>query len=797
MQTFDENSNTDDIYKYTVMPLVAYAFQKRGRGTCIAYGQTGSGKSFTISAIQQLVARDVFRAIQSKDFKDKGLSVHVSFLEIYGARCSDLLHSRNKVIIREDGRQRVVASGLEDVSCDTTEELLEIIARGQAERVTHATEVNSQSSRSHSICEIVIKTREGRWHGSLSLVDLAGSERAADSRNHNRQLRLESAEINKSLLALKECIRSLAMRSSVPEGHHVHIPFRASKLTLALRDSFTSENARVCIIATVSPNASSADHTQNTLRYADRVKEKGLAGEEPVVSDDEEEPETGRSRQEVTFSFLQTAAVRSADNFSAPRMSPLTIEEEVPAAPPAAAGTAQRRVLTKIGSGKGRVPAMPAIDSKINEDEEDYEDEVKLESEAKSGDPESSGFATKHHASTSKSHVTGPTRAPVGPSGLLSPPGRGLGPAVRTRVEPTSETVDYPEDNVEVGKSLMSPPPKVMQAVASTNVGGFRKLLQRGAPSAAAPAASVEEASVSNTAAPARDAKDLRNKLRERGKIFKAPSGNNVLPPMTSVADAVAPASKGTAASNATFSDDEDDNIDDILGRAGLPSDDLDAEGRRHQPRLVQSFLPLPSNFPPARYPADRTSTGSTGSQAKSAASKPADKKAAAATGAGATKTTAARSSSGVASVAASSSPQGQRDLALVHTLRRGELRSRGGEAVPEAPTESVEDSALLQFHETAGVILDEEEDLLNAHMSAIQENAELLSEEGQLLAEVQNRDAVEYDIDSYASKLQQLLNKKIHTTHKLLKQLAQFREHLKLEEHVSKQVRDDDLRLA
>jgi hypothetical protein len=772
------------------MPLVAYAFQKRGRGTCIAYGQTGSGKSFTISAIQQLVARDVFRAIQSKDFKDKGLSVHVSFLEIYGARCSDLLHSRNKVIIREDGRQRVVASGLEDVSCDTTEELLEIIARGQAERVTHATEVNSQSSRSHSICEIVIKTREGRWHGSLSLVDLAGSERAADSRNHNRQLRLESAEINKSLLALKECIRSLAMRGSVPEGHHVHIPFRASKLTLALRDSFTSDNARVCIIATVSPNASSADHTQNTLRYADRVKEKGLAGDEPVVSDDEEEPESGRSRQEVTFSFLQTAAaVRSADNFSAPRMSPLTIEEEAPSTAPAAVA-AQRRGLPKIGLGKGRAPAMPAIDSKIDEDEEEYEDEIKLESEAKSGDSESAGFASKQPAT----HRSAGTGAP--PSGLLSPSGRNLGPAVRTRVHPPIESTDYPEDNVEVGKSTMSPPPKVMQAVASSNVGGFRKLLQRGAPSAAPPAASVEEPSLSNAAAPVRDAKDLRNKLRERGKIFKAPSGNNVLPPVSSVVDIVAPASKGSANSNATFSDDEDDNIDEILGRAGLPSDDLDADGRRHQPRLVQSFLPLPSNFPPARYPADRTSTGSTGSQAKSAASKPAEKKPAPVV-AGTTKTTASRSSSGVASVAASSSPQGQRDLALVHTLRRGELRSRGGEAVLDAPTESVEDSALLQFHETAGVILDEEEDLLNAHMSAIQENAELLSEEGQLLAEVQNRDAVEYDIDSYASKLQQLLNKKMNTTHKLLKQLAQFREHLKLEEHVSKQVRDDDLRLA
>lgn len=61
----------------------------------------------------------------------------------------------------------------------------------------------------------------------------------------------------------QECIRAL-------DSESVHVPYRASKLTLVLKDSFTRKGARTVMIATVSPGASSADHTINTLRYADR-----------------------------------------------------------------------------------------------------------------------------------------------------------------------------------------------------------------------------------------------------------------------------------------------------------------------------------------------------------------------------------------------------------------------------------------------------------------------------------------------------------------------------------------------
>ena len=137
-------------------------------------------------------------------------------------------------------------------------------------RQTHATASNDTSSRSHAICTInILEDRGGRLvpSGKLLLVDLAGSERAQDTQSNNKNRRQEGAEINQSLLALKECIRAMEVKGE-------HIPFRQNKLTMVLRDSFLKDMARIVMIACVSPGRSSADHTLNTLRYAERLKER-------------------------------------------------------------------------------------------------------------------------------------------------------------------------------------------------------------------------------------------------------------------------------------------------------------------------------------------------------------------------------------------------------------------------------------------------------------------------------------------------------------------------------------------
>lgn len=147
------------------------------------------------------------------------------------------------------------------------DEVLKLIQHGNSARTSGQTSANSNSSRSHAVFQIVLRPPgSARIHGKFSFIDLAGNERGADTSSANRQTRMEGAEINKSLLALKECIRALGKQSA-------HLPFRVSKLTQVLRDSFIGEKSKTCMIAMISPGLSSCEHTLNTLRYADRVKE--------------------------------------------------------------------------------------------------------------------------------------------------------------------------------------------------------------------------------------------------------------------------------------------------------------------------------------------------------------------------------------------------------------------------------------------------------------------------------------------------------------------------------------------
>ena len=99
---------------------------------------------------------------------------------------------------------------------------------------------------------------------NLNLIDLAGSERAAFTNNKGMRLR-EGANINKSLLALGNCINSLARKKKLN-----FIGFRDSKLTRILKDSFTG-SYKTFIIANVTPGVIFYEDTFNTMKYMTRA----------------------------------------------------------------------------------------------------------------------------------------------------------------------------------------------------------------------------------------------------------------------------------------------------------------------------------------------------------------------------------------------------------------------------------------------------------------------------------------------------------------------------------------------
>nr|XP_033475874.1 kinesin-like protein KIF2A isoform X2 [Epinephelus lanceolatus] len=277
---FDDSTTNEMVYRFTARPLVETIFE-RGMATCFAYGQTGSGKTHTMGGdfsgknqdcskgVYALAARDVFLMLKKPNYKKLDLQVYATFFEIYSGKVFDLLNRKAKLRVLEDGKQQVQVVGLQEKEVKCTEEVLKLIEVGNSCRTSGQTSANAHSSRSHAVFQIILR-RKGKMHGKFSLIDLAGNERGADTSSADRQTRLEGAEINKSLLALKECIRALGRNKP-------HTPFRASKLTQVLRDSFIGENSRTCMIATISPGMTSCENTLNTLRYANRVKEFGIS----------------------------------------------------------------------------------------------------------------------------------------------------------------------------------------------------------------------------------------------------------------------------------------------------------------------------------------------------------------------------------------------------------------------------------------------------------------------------------------------------------------------------------------
>ncbi|CAI9717635.1 KIN-7M, chloroplastic [Octopus vulgaris] len=266
---FGQDSSNEEVYQKVGKPLVEWLFEK-GQATIFTYGQTGAGKTFTmmgsedIPGLYLLAATDIFSVINNNTY-GSGFHVWLSYYEIYCSQLFDLLNGRKRLFAREDGSHKVCIAGLTETEVPDVSSLMQILDIGSACRSKGSTGANPDSSRSHAVLQLQVRDGYDEYFGRISFIDLAGNERAADVKDSDKQSRKEGAEINQSLLALKECIRSLDQESSFT-------PFRQSKLTHILKDSFIGKS-KTCMIANITPSQSSTECTLNTLRYANRVKE--------------------------------------------------------------------------------------------------------------------------------------------------------------------------------------------------------------------------------------------------------------------------------------------------------------------------------------------------------------------------------------------------------------------------------------------------------------------------------------------------------------------------------------------
>jgi kinesin family protein 2/24 len=259
-RVFGEQSTNVDVYGGTAAPLVRHAVGG-GIATVFMFGQTGSGKTYTMSAIHRQAAEELFEMLDAElDAGGEESEVVVTYVELAGSVCRDMLNDGATVPLMADANGEVHMCGAAEQSATDAQELLDVIRDASARRATCATGVHDQSSRTHAVCRITIR-QGGSCHGMFTMVDLAGTERGKDSKWHDEKLQKETAEINSSLMALKDCVRERASGAK-------YISFRASKLTQLLRSCFVSSRACTVVIATVSPSSGDTEHTLCTLQHS-------------------------------------------------------------------------------------------------------------------------------------------------------------------------------------------------------------------------------------------------------------------------------------------------------------------------------------------------------------------------------------------------------------------------------------------------------------------------------------------------------------------------------------------------
>ncbi|PKS09057.1 hypothetical protein jhhlp_003670 [Lomentospora prolificans] len=276
-RVFDMSCKQADIFDFSIRSTVDDILNGYN-GTVFAYGQTGAGKSYTMmgTSIDDEANRGVIPRIVDQIFASIMSSpstieytVRVSYMEIYMEKIRDLLAPQNDNLpVHEEKSRGVYVKGLLEIYVSSVQEVMEVMRRGGNARAVAATNMNQESSRSHSIFVITITQKHvetgSSKSGQLFLVDLAGSEKVGKTGASGQTLE-EAKKINKSLSALGMVINALT------DGKSSYVPYRDSKLTRILQESLGG-NSRTTLIINCSPSSYNDVETLSTLRFGMRAK---------------------------------------------------------------------------------------------------------------------------------------------------------------------------------------------------------------------------------------------------------------------------------------------------------------------------------------------------------------------------------------------------------------------------------------------------------------------------------------------------------------------------------------------
>ena len=254
-----------------------------------AYGQTSTGKTFTMKGESKsneglipLCIKEIFNSLNSPESNITKSLVKVSYSEIYNETVNDLIDTNKKNLeIRESPNKGIFVNNLSEIVVTNVEKAMQILNKGENNRIIAETKLNEKSSRSHTIFKINIEfnIKEKKYFSQLNLVDLAGSENVSKAKCEGMRIK-EGGNINKSLLALSNVINKLSQNNNKN-----FVNYRDSKLTRLLQTALGG-NSKTTIICTMIDDNNHYSETLNTLHFGIKAKNiKTTVKENEILND--------------------------------------------------------------------------------------------------------------------------------------------------------------------------------------------------------------------------------------------------------------------------------------------------------------------------------------------------------------------------------------------------------------------------------------------------------------------------------------------------------------------------------